>query len=120
MDDPNSRRCNPDVTLPIVPRLVLVAGARLAAAVLALGLPPPSSAGWGHGGGGDKGSSVRFQASSPIPRAALKEPVASRVYQRDRNGRADIPIVVGEKMENGAVVSAVVGHQSQTSPPIRG
>ncbi len=50
----------------------------------------------------------------PIPGAAekkslLKEPVASRVYQRGMNGRADIPIVLDESARGWQVVGVQIG-----------
>ena len=40
-------------------------------------------------------SSLPAQVGMPGQGIKLKEPVASRVYQRDANGRAEIPIVLG-------------------------
>src|SRR5207248_2721644 len=36
----------------------------------------------------------------------VREPVAFRVYQRDRDGRADIPVVLDPKAQDAAAVSA--------------
>jgi Carbohydrate esterase, sialic acid-specific acetylesterase len=48
-------------------------------------------------------SALLITASSAVARAqevaAIKEPVASRVYQRDRNDRANIPIVLSSNAE---------------------
>ena len=82
----------------------------LGLALLPLCWPSASPAQFGGMGGrwAGKALPVRFQGFVSDTSGALKEPVASRVYQRDRNGRADIPIVLGEKMEGGSVVSAAV------------
>ena len=44
-------------------------------------------------------SSLPAQVVMPGQGAKLKEPVASRVYQRDANGRAEIPIVLDEPQD---------------------
>src|SRR5262249_34799202 len=38
--------------------------------------------------------------------SALREPVAFRVYQRDRDGRADIPVTVDPGVKDASIVSA--------------
>jgi sialate O-acetylesterase len=53
---------------------------------------------------------------------SIKEPVASRVYQRDRSGRADIPIVldlaeVDGKPTDAAIVSAQLYSQADRGSP---
>jgi type 1 glutamine amidotransferase len=42
------------------------------------------------------------------PAVKLKEPVEFRVYQRDANGKADIPIVLDESVKDGKVLSASI------------
>ena len=39
---------------------------------------------------------VRAQFGNPVRAIKIKEPVASRVYQRDANGKAEIPIVLDD------------------------
>lgn len=59
-------------------------------------------------------SSTGLVASAQQPQGAtakslLKEPVASRVYQRGINGRADIPIVLDESARGWQVVGVRIG-----------
>ncbi|HZW34601.1 MAG TPA: sialate O-acetylesterase [Isosphaeraceae bacterium] len=52
----------------------------------------------------------------------LKEPVASRVYQRDVNGRADIPIVVEEPRQKGdeaKLINASLNAQNQATTGVK-
>jgi sialate O-acetylesterase len=56
----------------------------------------------------------------PAPSAIkLKEPVASRVYQRDINGRAEIPIVLDESFKNVKVIGASVTSQNMLPATIQ-
>src|ERR1700719_280587 len=54
----------------------------------------PLLAQFGGGGGGTS------------PSVKLKEPSSSRVYQRDVNGKAEIPIVLDESEKDAKVVDA--------------
>ncbi len=53
-----------------------------------------------------------FQPGSgaPMPSTSvkLKEPVASRVYQRDANGRADIPIALDDSYKDAKLLDASI------------
>ncbi len=52
----------------------------------------------------------RLGAITAAPAAAikLKGPVEFRVYQRDANGKADIPIVLDESVKDGKVLTATI------------
>jgi Carbohydrate esterase, sialic acid-specific acetylesterase len=56
------------------------------------------------------GATPAVEKPQPPPVLRLKEPVESRVYQRGTDGKADIPIVLGETegIEDAKVVSATV------------
>src|SRR5579885_1499438 len=63
------------------------------------------------------------QSGNPAGRFAprdlrLTEPVASRVYQRDINGRAEIPIVLDESLKDARVIGASVTSQNMPPAPI--
>src|ERR1700678_3055119 len=44
-------------------------------------------------------SPVWAQSRNPVRAIKIKEPVASRVYQRDANGKAEIPIVLDDNLK---------------------
>jgi sialate O-acetylesterase len=50
------------------------------------------------------------KAGVPTPVIKLREPAASRVYQRDVNGRAEIPIVVDEAQKGVRLVGASINN----------
>ena len=54
------------------------------------------------------GSSLPAQVPTPGAAIKLKEPVASRVYQRDANGRAEIPITLDEGHPEAKVLGATL------------
>ncbi|MGP0070205.1 MAG: sialate O-acetylesterase [Isosphaeraceae bacterium] len=58
--------------------------------------------------GGQRGAGP----GSQLPSSALKEPLASRVYQRDANGRAEIPIVPDGAWSGSKVVDASLNGQN--------
>ena len=47
----------------------------------------------------------------------LKEPAASRVYQRDRNDRADLPIVLSDEAKDAEIESVVLQNMMTTGGP---
>src|SRR4051812_29151053 len=49
----------------------------------------------------------------------LKEPVASRVYQRDVNGRAEIPIVLDESNPKAKLIGASIQSQNGSAQKIK-
>jgi type 1 glutamine amidotransferase len=53
------------------------------------------------------------------PRVTLKEPVASRVYQRDLNGKATIPIVLEDSSKDGELISATVSGFNQAATAVK-
>jgi sialate O-acetylesterase len=55
------------------------------------------------------GGPVRLQNGRMVPVSMLTEPVASRVYQRDVNGHAEIPIVLAESDKDAQVIGASIG-----------
>ena len=54
-------------------------------------------------GGFQPGSGTLMPSTS----VKLKEPVVSRVYQRDANGRADIPIALDDSYKNAKLARRV-------------
>ena len=64
----------------------------------------------GTKGVGGQPQGQRLGAFTPAAASAikLKEPVEFRVYQRDGNGKADIPIVLDESVKDGKVLSASI------------
>src|SRR5439155_24692019 len=44
--------------------------------------------------------------AKPQPTVLLQEPVAFRVYQRDRNDRADLPVTLPSGVKGASIVSA--------------
>ena len=54
-----------------------------------------------------------------LPAVKLKEPIASRVYQRDANGRAEIPIVLDDPPANAKLVDAAVNGPNTAQKGIR-
>ena len=51
---------------------------------------------------------MKAQFGSPAGALKLKEPVASRVYQRDINGKAEIPVILDDSMRHGELFEAHV------------
>jgi type 1 glutamine amidotransferase len=49
----------------------------------------------------------------------LKEPVASRVYQRDINGKADIPLVLDDSMKDAELIDAHVNAGNMATQAIK-
>jgi type 1 glutamine amidotransferase len=75
-------------------RLLTLAGRRTwALALLVLALP----------------SAANAQAADGRPKVTVTEPSAHRVYQRDRGGRATIPIVFETDVENATLTGFTVG-----------
>src|ERR1700677_4908016 len=54
-------------------------------------------------------SPLRAQPGGIRPSVRFKEPVASRVYQRDANGKADIPIVLADDLKPEFVDARING-----------
>ena len=80
----------------------------LGLALMMLVPPSPSSAQFGGTGGRSRpGQACRCHRKTLSDTSGtLKEPTAFRVYQRDRNGRADIPIVLADASKSDSIVSA--------------
>ena len=78
-------------------------------ACIALLATPPAYAQVPGGGGAPK-PDANAEKAKPRPVVRLKEPVQSRVYQRGRDGKADIPLVLDETegVVDAAVVSATL------------
>ncbi len=55
---------------------------------------------------GSGGFRTGLQPQTPLSGVKLKEPLASRVYQRDANGRAEIPIVLDENQKDAKLLDA--------------
>ena len=68
----------------------------------------------GGKGAGGQPQGQRLGAFTPSAASAikLKEPVEFRVYQRDANGKADIPIVLDESVKDGKVLSASIWREA--------
>ena len=49
----------------------------------------------------------------------LKEPVASRVYQRDINGKAEIPVVLDDSIKDGELIEAHVNAGNMATQAIK-
>lgn len=75
-------------------------------ALLALAAPAPQAA---RGQESKPAEKVQPKVKT-APTLKLKEPVASRVYQRDRDGKADIPVVLDESqgIEDATIASASI------------
>ena len=49
----------------------------------------------------------------------FKEPVASRVYQRDANGKAEIPIVLDDKLQDAELIDARISGVNMATQGIK-
>jgi type 1 glutamine amidotransferase len=65
------------------------------------------------------GSPLRAQIGGTSPAVKLQQPVAARVYQRDLNGKAEIPIVLDESVKDGAVIDASVSGANMATHAIK-
>jgi type 1 glutamine amidotransferase len=65
------------------------------------------------------GSSLRAQSGGMASTVKLRQPVASRVYQRDGNGKAEIPIVLDESVKDAVLIDAMVSGSNFVSPAVK-
>ncbi len=64
-------------------------------------------------------SPLQAQFAAAGPGFKLKEPAASRVYQRNINGKADIPVALDEGVKDGEIIGAFVNGAAIGSQAIR-
>jgi type 1 glutamine amidotransferase len=62
---------------------------------------------------------LKAQFGSPASAVKLKEPVASRVYQRDINGKAEIPVILDDSIKDGELIEAHVNAGNMATQAIK-
>ena len=62
---------------------------------------------------------LRAELGGQAHAVKLKEPVASRVYQRDINGKAEIPVVLDDSIKGGELIDAHVNAGNMATQAIK-
>ena len=62
---------------------------------------------------------LKAQLGGQAHAVKLKEPVASRVYQRDINGKAEIPVVLDDSIKGGELIDAHVNAGNMATQAIK-
>jgi sialate O-acetylesterase len=65
------------------------------------------------------GSPVRAQLGGMTPGANLKQTVIAPVYQRDVNGKGEVPVGLDETFKNGQLIEASVNGASMVSQGVK-